>query len=88
MEWVAIPFSRGSSQPRDWTRVSHIAGRFLLFEPPGKPYNCLSQFFFFANVNQSYFVYYITNKPLVNIYFKNNLYFSIKNSAMGNIFKI
>ena len=26
---VAIPFSRGSSQPRDWTWVSHIAGRFL-----------------------------------------------------------
>ena len=29
MEWVAIPFSRGSSQPRDWTQVSHIAGRFF-----------------------------------------------------------
>ena len=22
LEWVAIPFSRGSSQPRDWTQVS------------------------------------------------------------------
>ena len=27
LEWVAIPFSRGYSQPRDWTRVSCIAGR-------------------------------------------------------------
>ena len=27
LEWVAIPFSRGSSQPRDRTQVSHIAGR-------------------------------------------------------------
>ena len=27
LEWVAISFSRGSSQPRDRTRVSHIAGR-------------------------------------------------------------
>ena len=27
--WEAIPFSRGSSWPRDQTRVSHIAGRFL-----------------------------------------------------------
>ena len=27
LEWAAISFSRGSSQPRDWTRVSHIAGR-------------------------------------------------------------
>ena len=26
LEWVAIPFSRGLSQPRDWTRVSCIAG--------------------------------------------------------------
>ena len=27
--WVAISFSRGSSQTRDWTQVSHIAGRFF-----------------------------------------------------------
>ena len=29
LEWVAFPFSRGSFQPRDWTQVSHIAGRFF-----------------------------------------------------------
>jgi len=29
LEWVAIPFSRGSSQPRDGTWVSHTAGRFF-----------------------------------------------------------
>ena len=28
LEWVAYPFFRGSSQPRDQTRVSCIAGRF------------------------------------------------------------
>ena len=27
LEWVAISFSRRSSQPRDWTQVSHIVGR-------------------------------------------------------------
>ena len=27
LEWVAISSSRGSSQPRDQTQVSHIAGR-------------------------------------------------------------
>ena len=27
LEWVAISFSRGSSQPRDWIQVSHIASR-------------------------------------------------------------
>jgi len=29
LEWVAVPFSRGSSQPRDQTQVSHIAGGFF-----------------------------------------------------------
>ena len=29
LEWVAFPFSRGSSQLRDATWVSHIAGRFF-----------------------------------------------------------
>ena len=27
LDWVAFPFSRGSSQPRDWTQVPHITGR-------------------------------------------------------------
>ena len=27
LEWVALSFSRRSSQPRDWTRVSCIGGR-------------------------------------------------------------
>ena len=29
LEWVAIPFSRGYSQPRDRTQVSSIAGGFF-----------------------------------------------------------
>ena len=29
LEWVAIPFSRGSSQPRDRTQVPHIAVGFF-----------------------------------------------------------
>ena len=29
LEWVAISFSRGSSWPRDWNRVSCIIGRFF-----------------------------------------------------------
>ena len=29
VDLVAIPFSRGSSQPRDWTWVSWLAGRFF-----------------------------------------------------------
>ena len=29
VEWIAFTFSRGSSQPRDQTQVSHIAGGFF-----------------------------------------------------------
>ena len=38
LEWVAISFSRGSSQPRDWIRVSCIGrGWFFISKPPEKP---------------------------------------------------
>ena len=29
LEWGVVPFSRGSSRPRDQTQVSHIAGGFF-----------------------------------------------------------
>ena len=31
LEWVAFPFSGGSSQPRDQTQVSRIAGGLFFF---------------------------------------------------------
>ena len=37
LEWVAIPFSRGSSQPKDWTYISCISRQFFTTEPPRKP---------------------------------------------------
>ena len=36
LEWVAFPFSRGSSQPRDRTQISCVAAG-LPDEPQGKP---------------------------------------------------
>ena len=33
LEWVAVPFSRGSSQPRDQTQISSIAGRSKKIQP-------------------------------------------------------
>ena len=33
LEWVAVPFSRGSSQPRERTQISLIAGDSLPAEP-------------------------------------------------------
>ena len=47
LEWVAISFSRRSSQPRDWTQVSRIEGGHALpFALPGeshKPKEVLSK---------------------------------------------
>ena len=44
--WSGLPFSfsRGSSQPRDWTRVSCSASRFFTAEPLGKPLVSRTQF--------------------------------------------
>ena len=41
LEWVTIPFSRGSSQPRDWTCI----GRWVLYHWEGIHACKLSQFF-------------------------------------------
>ena len=40
VEWVAVPFSRGSSQLRDWTQLSRIAGIFFTswVSHKGSPY--------------------------------------------------
>ena len=38
LEWVAMPSSRGSSQPKDQTQVSLVAGQDSLpSDPPGSP---------------------------------------------------
>ena len=40
LDWVAMPSSRGSSQPRDWTHVLHLLhwqASSLPPAPPGKP---------------------------------------------------
>ena len=41
LEWVAISFSKGSSQPRNRTRVSCLADGFFTSEPSGKPLNTI-----------------------------------------------
>jgi len=47
LEWVAVPSSRGSSWPRDWTHVSCIsciAGGFFPAEPLEKPENTKTKY--------------------------------------------
>ena len=38
LEWIAMPSSKGSSQPRHRTLICCIGGRFFTAEPPGKPH--------------------------------------------------
>ena len=40
LEWVVIPFSRGSYQSRDGTWVSHIASRFFTIWTTREPQKC------------------------------------------------
>ena len=40
LEWVAMPSSRGSSQPRIEHKSPTLQAEFLLSEPLGKPYRC------------------------------------------------
>ena len=56
LKWIAISFSKRSSQPRDQTCVSCIASRSFTFEPPGSPY-CKSKWI--AKMN-SFFILYPT----------------------------
>ena len=42
LEWVAFPFSKVSSQPRDWTQVSCIAGGFFTSWATGEAHYIMS----------------------------------------------
>ena len=57
LEWVTISFSRGSSQPRDRTQVSHIGGRrFNLWATKEALYQCRD------GLNLDLFLYLFNNK--------------------------
>ena len=56
LEWVAFPFYRGSSQPRDRTQVFHIAGDSLPAEPEVKPNFALSAANFHLQVPVFHFI--------------------------------
>ena len=66
MEWVSMPSSRGSSQPRDWTSVfliSCVVGRFFATEPPGKQFSSVCFYFFFKYIHRV-----VQPSPLSNFY--------------------
>ena len=62
LEWVAFSFSRGSSQPRDRTQVSHIAGGFFASWATREAYKGLknaSKYLLVARlIREFYFLFY------------------------------
>ena len=68
LEWVAIPFSRGSSPFRDQTRVSCIAGRFFTVwatrKAPNNTYIDLKYCLIFITQNSLH-----QSRELINFYF-------------------
>ena len=48
LDWVAIPFSKGSSQPRSRTQVSCTAGRFFIIWVTREAHLCLSIYIFIS----------------------------------------
>ena len=69
LESVAMPYSRVSSQPRDWPLISYIsctAGKFLPAEPSGKPIYVYMGYFHFLNMNCCWYYLQFTNEETEN----------------------
>ena len=79
LECITIPFSRGSSQPEDWTLVSCIAARFFMSEPPGKPMSFVNQMLLTGDI--SIFTY-INKLPVTGFSFCKTLV--VNNVLFGN----
>ena len=78
LEWVAIPSSRGSSQPRDQTLVSRIAGWFFTIWALGK-----------THIRRIYFTiweYCALNFPM-ELFFLKPLILHIESSLMAQTVK-
>ena len=78
LEWIAFPFSKESSQPRDRTLVSQIAGRFFTSWATREAHFCL---FYFKRMNYitwqlKMYVRWLANR------FKMQSYFIISDSGM------
>ena len=74
LEWVAVPFSRGSSQACDWFQVSYIAGSSLPAELPGRLQKLIallitSVFLITSNSFTSQRIPLWVNRPLLRPFF-------------------
>ena len=82
LEWIAISFSRGSSQPRNRTPVFRIAGRRFTSEPPGNPDPNEGEFRQKTLLNSSSYPLFITIRSFifgVLGFFSSQIWLSNKN---------
>ena len=58
LKWVAMPSSRASSQPRDWTHVSYVSciGRWVLYQTSEPVSVARSQLYFFSQGKELFFL--------------------------------
>ena len=59
LEWVAIPFSKGPSRPRDGTQASWLQADSLPSEPPEKPSDRVKFFLPLSNQFATLILYFI-----------------------------
>ena len=73
LEWVVIPFPRGSSQPREWTQVSYTEGRFFTIWATMEPWLLMNLTLIPLTYSRSSFSY--ENFPVLHIqhFFSNRL---------------
>ena len=64
LEWVAFPFSRGPSQPRDLMQVSCIAGGFFISRATREP-NSFYLIFYISHIKFCLFLLYIFSSEKV-----------------------
>ena len=77
LEWVAFPFSRGSSQPRDRTQVSHIADGFFTSWATVKYIQNIE-----STQSESFLYFYIVDLIKICIYEERFIAKLIKNFGM------
>ena len=75
LEWVVVPFSRESSQPRDQTQVSCFAGRFYTIWVTRKVPNLLLQREVFLHVSH-YFHFENNNSQIIFLFLSFILIYS------------
>ena len=70
LEWVVFPFSRGSTQPRNWTQVSYIADGFFTIWTTREDLN-----FNLRDLNQ-WFNYFSSHSLLIFTRVQTSYYFN------------